>query len=226
MVVEKLTIYGTSFVGTFIYTSEYFTLAPDDLPMKTYNILESTLKVPLIKCSIYGSCLLGIFAVGNSNGLILPSYALDEEVDFLKKSILDQTGRDIIVERLNSLNTAVGNLILTNDKAAIISKELKDCRREIEDILDVEVELRDVAGNSLVGAVAIATNRGLLVHPLASDEEVEELGKFMGVQADVGTVNKGSPYLRAGIVANSRGAVVGIDTTGPELMKIQQILFS
>lgn len=226
VVIEKLSIYGTSFIGTFVYTSEYFTLAPDDLPSRSYEIMEEALRVPVIKCSIYRSCLIGVFAVGNSNGLILPPYTLDEEIEFLKKSILEKTGRDIIVERLNSQNTAVGNLILANDKAAIVSRELKDCRKEIEDILDVEIEIRDVAGNSLVGAIAIATNRGLLVHPLASDEEVEELSKLMGVQADVGTVNKGSPYLRAGMVANSKGAVVGTETTGPELMKIQQILFS
>ena len=74
-----------------------------------------------------------------------------------------------------------------------------------------------------MGAIAVVTNKGLLVNPLATDEEVAELGQLFGVTADVGTVNRGSPFIKAGIVANDKGVIAGEETTGPELMRIQAI---
>jgi len=44
-------------------------------------------------------------------------------------------------------------------------------------------------------------------------------------KANVGTVNRGNIFVRSGIVANSKGALVGYETTGPELLRIQSALF-
>jgi len=48
---------------------------------------------------------------------------------------------------------------------------------------------------------------------------VEELFKL---PVDIGTVNFGSPLVGSGILANSKGYVVGLDTTGPEISRIEE----
>ena len=46
----------------------------------------------------------------------------------------------------------------------------------------------------------------------------------MKVPADVGTVNRGTRLVGSGSVANSHGVLVGLDTTGPEMARIEESL--
>jgi len=224
--VEKLRIYGSSSIGAFIYANDFFALAPPSLPDKIFKSLEETLGVPVLRREVYGSHLLGIFVVGNSNGVLLPPYVSQEELRSLRDEILEIAGKEILMAKLPTKETAVANLILCNDRAALVSPLLsKEALKIISDTLQVEVLQRDIAGFNLVGTIAVTSNRGLLVNPLASDEEVEELGSLFKVTADVGTVNMGSPLLRSGLVVNDKGALVGDDSTGPELMRIQRVFF-
>jgi len=113
------------------------------------------------------------------------------------------------------------------DHIAVISPLIeRDFLKLIEDVLDVEVVVRSIGGSPLVGSIAYVTNRGLLVYPLVTDEELNELRDLFKLTVDVGTVNKGSIFLGTGLIANSKGAIVGYETTGPELLRIHQVFFS
>jgi len=70
----------------------------------------------------------------------------------------------------------------------------------------------------------VATNDGVLCHPKATEDELTLLDDHLGVHADVGTVNYGAPLVGSGLLANDHGYVVGEDTTGPELTRIEQTL--
>jgi translation initiation factor 6 len=70
----------------------------------------------------------------------------------------------------------------------------------------------------------VATNKGLLVHPRVTEEEIAVLEKHFGLPVDVGTVNLGSPLVGSGVLANSHGYFAGLDTTGPELGRIVDAL--
>ena len=48
--------------------------------------------------------------------------------------------------------------------------------------------------------------------------------EVLGVEANIGTVNHGMPYVGAGVVANERGAVVSKDTTGIEMGRVEEAL--
>ncbi len=219
---QKLLIYGSSNIGVYSFVSEEISLLPPDCPQKVVEAFREVLGTEVLRVSVCNSPLLGVFVAGNSNGLLLPRYALAHEVELLKESI----GGELNVEILSSRKSAVGNLILANDKAAVVSPLLeKKYSKLVEDVLGVEVVVRGIGGSPLVGSIAHVTNKGLLVFPLASDEELRELSEIFRVVADVGTVNRGSIFIRTGLVANSRGAIVGYDTTGPELMRIYQVFF-
>jgi len=88
----------------------------------------------------------------------------------------------------------------------------------------VEVVKAEIAGMPYVGSFAVATNKGALTHPSARLEEKKVVEEVLKVRMDSGTVNSGVPYVKAGLIANSQGAVVGFSTTGPELMAITNTL--
>ena len=141
------------------------------------------------------------------------------------KNFLNENDLDMNIEIIKSKNTALGNLILTNDKGALISTELKEFKKDIEDVLNVEVEVGTIAELPTVGSNAEVTNKGCLAHPLVDDDELEFLkGLFKVEYIGKGTANKGTTSVGDCIIANSKGAIVGGDTTGPELLMIEDAL--
>ena len=72
--------------------------------------------------------------------------------------------------------------------------------------------------------LAVATNKGVLAHPMLNDEEKKILEEVLKVPVDVGTVNCGIPYVGTGLIANSHAAVAGSMTTGPEMFIIGNAL--
>lgn len=156
---------------------------------------------------------------GNNHGLLLPYSASDEEVNMLRSFT------DLKIERLQSKLTALGNLILANDRGAVVYPLFdKEARQAIGEVLEVEISEATITGIPLVGSNGVVTNQGVLVNPLAKEKDLEVLKEILKVQADVGTVNRGVPYVRTGMTANSKGAVVGDQTTGPELARIIETL--
>ncbi|MEM3647015.1 MAG: hypothetical protein QW334_02585, partial [Thermofilum sp.] len=91
--------------------------------------------------------------------------------------------------------------------------------------LGLDCESGLIAGSPLVGSLAVVTNNGLALPPLVSEEEMKELSSLFRVPANVVTVNRGRFFLRAGLIANDRGALVGEETTGIELVQLQRTLF-
>ncbi|MDI9619671.1 MAG: translation initiation factor IF-6 [Candidatus Nezhaarchaeota archaeon] len=220
MPIEFAAIYGSEFVGAFCLATDKYALIPRDADEKFRRLVEENLEVPAYRLSIGMSPITGILAVGNSRGLILPFLALEAEVSMIKREL------GIEVSTLLSSKTALGNMILTNDKAAIVHSDFtKHELKVIEDTLDVEVVKGRLGGSSLVGSVAVANNKGALVHPLATEDELKWVSDVMKVRADVGTVMMGSNLLRVAMVLNSRGALVAPTTSGPELARIEQVLF-
>jgi len=119
----------------------------------------------------------------------------------------------------------LGNLILANDNGAVIHPGVSESlARTVADTLSVDTVPASIGGLPYVGSLAVATNKGVLAHHSITDHERAVIEKALKVPVDAGTVNGGVPYVRAGLLANSRGAIVGPLTTGPELMAITRSL--
>ncbi|MFB6292204.1 MAG: translation initiation factor IF-6 [Candidatus Nanohaloarchaea archaeon] len=162
--------------------------------------------------------LVGLFTGGNSNCILFPSNITERERDQL-----DESGIDYMV--LEATENALGNLILVNDRGALISEKLSDHREEIEEALDVHAEVGEVAGLPGPGVCAAANNRGALLHREATEEEAEKVREVLDVEeVDIGTINMGSPYIGSGLVGNDDNILVGEDTTGPEIGRIDRTL--
>ena len=151
----------------------------------------------------------------NNHGILLPKTCSQEEIKNLKK------GTDLNIKILDAKHNALGNLICANDKGGIISPLIdKEHLREIEDVLDIEVLQKKIAGYNQVGAIMTATNQGGVIHPEADEKDISVFSNILGINIEPATINGGIPYLSSGILANSNAVVVGTSTSGPEIMML------
>ena len=210
---------GSPFVGVFASATDNALLAASEVD--TDELVE---ELGIEADAVYsgtvgGSSVIGSLAEGNSSGIIVSSGARENEME----SIEGATG--VRVEKVSSRVNAVGNLVLANDEAALVSPELdEDAREKVAEVLDVEVRAGTVGGVEVVGSAAVATNNGVLAHPRSSDDELERLDDLFGVNVNVGTINYGTPLVGSGLLANTKGYVAGAETTGPELGRIEETL--
>ena len=94
----------------------------------------------------------------------------------------------------------------------------------IGDILGVEAVRSSIGGINTVGSICRVTNKGCACHMDASDEEIQLIKDDLKVEAIRTTVTHGVRAVGAGIIANSKGAVVGDESTPIELGKIEDAL--
>jgi translation initiation factor 6 len=214
---HKLNISGTSVLGVFAKCTEEFVFVPHDTEDETIQELELSLGVTGVRTSVGGSSVVGSLINANSNGIIAAGFILEKEIRKLRKNTK--------AARLSGELNAAGNVILTNDTAALVHPDISDRYIDvIKKTLGVEVRKGTIGGLKTVGMAGIATNKGVLVHPKATGNEIGILEELFNLPVDIGTINFGSPLVGSGLLANSKGYVAGEDTTGPEIARIEDAL--
>jgi translation initiation factor 6 len=194
-------------------------LVPNQIPFSKIKKLSDWFQIKVVKTNIGGSVLMGSLVCANSHGLILPRFVWDEEIKKMK-SILD-----INITISETRRTAYGNMVLTNDFGAIADPRLqKKNIKNISDALGVEVVSGEIAGLPYVGSLSTVTNKGIMTHPMIKPEEEKLLKDVLKVNIVAGTINCGIPYVSTGLIGNSKAAVAGSMTTGPELFMISNAL--
>ena len=219
--IELIELVANSNIGLFGLATDNYAIFPKNTKQSIFTIAVQTLKVPIVRTTVVSSQLGGIFAVGNSKKLLLTEHISQDEYD----NICLQLENKIEVEVFKTKLTALGNNILLSDKVALIHTSYPESEKEfIESFFGVETISCTLMGNPLIGSLTFSTSKGILVHPNISEEELVWLSEKFERKANVTTVNRGVPYPRVGIIANSNGALLGSDTTGSETMRIFDIL--
>jgi len=212
-------IVGSASIGVYSLANDKIAIIPKMVPLKKAERTAEWLKVKLVHTSIGGSVLAGALACANSNGILLPNSIREEELGVIK-SLFE--GNITVME---TKKTAYGNLVLANDYGAVVDPRFKEPQiKQIAETLGVEAVAGEIAGLPYVGSLAVATNKGVLAHPLLKDEERKILESVFKVPVDVGTVNCGIPYVGTGLIGNRHAAVAGSLTTGPEMFIIGNAL--
>ncbi|XP_013602364.1 PREDICTED: eukaryotic translation initiation factor 6-2 isoform X1 [Brassica oleracea var. oleracea] len=176
--------------------------------------------IPIVKTSLGGTRIIGRLCAGNKNGLLVPHTTTDQELQHLRNSLPDS----VVVQRIEERLSALGNCIACNDHVALAHTDLdKETEEIIADVLGVEVFRQTIAGNILVGSNCALSNRGGIVHPHTSVEDLDELSTLLQVPLVAGTVNRGSEVIGAGMTVNDWTAFCGSDTTATELSVIDSI---
>lgn len=214
---SKIDFRGDPNIGLYGFATDSYCVLGIDPQKKILNQIKKTLQTDIKISTITGTQLIGLFASGNSNGIVLTKIIEDYELKKLKKFF------DINLEVIKPKETALGNLILCNDKGCLISKSLTEYKKKIADVLGCEVAVGNVAKLDIVGSAAIASNIGCLCHREASEDEMKKIEKLLKVKVDVGTVGYGSPFIKSGLIVNSKGVLYSEGTTGAELGRIGEV---
>ena len=210
---------GSSYVGVFARATDDVLLVRSDADEPLVAEMADELDVDALATTVGGSGTVGALAVGNENGILVSSRATDRERD----RVADATGLPVV--GLPGRINAAGNVVLANDYGAYVHPDLPDRAVDaVEEALDVPVLRGDLADVRTVGTAAVATNRGVLCHPKSREPELEAVEEHLDVPADIGLFGIGAPLVGSGLVANEAGYVVGRDTTGPELGRIEDAL--
>ncbi len=221
MAIIKSQVFGQSVIGVYLTANNSFILYPPTLLKPILKKFKTVFDEPFYPVTINNSNLIGVYTASNKYGIIVPHIIREEELDYLKSAMTES----IQIGILKSIDNAFGNLVVCNDKGAIISSFLRNYRREIEDILNVETVVYEFANYYLPGSIALTNNNGCLVHPLSTDEEVKYIASVLRVdEVDVSTVNRGTPYLNSGAIVNDKSGIFGSECTGPELMRLSSVL--
>jgi len=212
-------IVGSVSIGVYSLVTDKILIVPKLVPLMKAERLGEWLRVKLVHTTVGGSVLVGALACANSNGILLPHFIREEELHTIKSFF---EGNITIME---TKKTAYGNMVLANDYGAIVDPRFKTPEiKEISETLDVETVPGEIADLPYVGSLAVATNKGVLTHPMLKDSERKLLEEVLKVSVDVGTINCGIPYVGTGLIGNSHAAVAGALTTGPEMFIIGNAL--
>jgi translation initiation factor 6 len=208
---------GDPHIGVFARVLEDLAIVAPHAPEGFRAAIEEELEAEVVETTLQDSAIVGALAAGNRRGVVVSGLASREEVARISEH------REVLV--LKDGMNAAGNIILANDIFAVVHPDLPlDTAGEIGDFLRVPVIRLSFAGYRVVGKVAVATNRGILVHPRANPAEIARLEEAMDIPVGVGTVNMGSGFVGSGLLANSRGYLAGTGTSGFELGRIEEVL--
>jgi len=211
----KYDVYSGPNIGIFTSVNDKFVFIPNGFAKTKAENLAHYLQTEYLMTPVANTRLLGILMVLNNHGILLPKTSSPEEIANLRKCT------DLNVKILDTKYNALGNLICVNDKGGVISPIIeKKYIKEIEDVLDIEVIQKKVAGFHQVGAVMEANNLGGIIHPEADEEDIKNFSNVLGVNLEPATINGGIPFVSSGMLANSNAVVVGNLTNGPEIMML------
>ena len=139
-----------------------------------------------------------------------------------KRSTILAEHREVLLLK-DSMNAA-GNVIMANDTFAAVHQDMPtDMAQAIGEFLGVEVIHLTLGGIKTVGMAGVATNKGVIVHPLATAQQIARLEEVAKVPVGTGTINMGSRLVGTGLLVNDSGYIAGNATSGFELGRIEDV---
>lgn len=201
-------------LGLFGFATDSYCLLPKNLNKNLVKEIKAVLKVPVYRVNIHNTNLIGIFCNGNDRLLLLPEIIQESELKDLKKI------KEVKIIILPTKFTALGNNLLIHQNKCLINPNLEPKAIAKLQGLGFEVQKLEIAESTTVGSCAVIINKGCLVHRDATN--FKKIENFFKIKTDIGTVNMGNPYIKSGIIANSNGYITGLDTSGPEIQRIDE----
>ncbi len=208
--------FGNDWIGMFVKSNPDLTLIPMDCMDKLEDKIRARLGTSVARASVAGTTLLGLYVAMNSHGIILPQLTLDKEVEFYKT-----LGLNVYVskEKMN----AHGNNLAVNDKGGLINPVISNAeRKNMEDVLGIELVPMSLSGYNTVGSCVLATEGGFLAHFKTNGDELRGIKEALHTGGSRGTVNFGVGFVGMGAVVNSNGYLVGGKTTVHEMGRLEE----
>jgi translation initiation factor 6 len=205
---------GKSYIGLYAKSSDRFVIIPPSCSKK-FEEAAKKLEVEVIKTFLCSSPYIGLYCVMNSNGILVPSICKEEEIKKLEKLNINIG----IIE--NTKFCAIGNNIVCNDYGALVNPNIPtSIIKTIKQTLNVPVYKQKIGKYNTIGMMISVTNKGFFVSNRATSEQTKEIEEKLKVKGTAGTVNLGLSIVGLGVIANSKNALVGMQTSGFESSRI------
>ncbi|KAM0677606.1 eukaryotic translation initiation factor 6 [Binucleata daphniae] len=211
---------GSPEVGAYTLLTNSYCIIGKSVSRNYYSLFQDKIKIPICETLVNTINTVGSLCVGNIHGLLLPNTTTDVEMQHIRDSL----GCDIKIRRISERLNALGNVILCNDRVALIHPDIdEETIQLIKDTLNVEVYKQSLRSEGLVGTYGRMNNYGMLVHPKVTSEEQEELCDLLDLNVVGGTVNKGGESIGSGMAVNDYISFYGNRTTIHEKSVIDTI---
>jgi translation initiation factor 6 len=213
---RTITFAGDPNIGVFARVLGDIVIIPPESPEEFKAAVKQALDAEVIETTIQGSSIIGSLVAGNSRGVVVSGLATDEEVDRLAEY------REVLL--LNECMNAAGNVIMANDSFVAVHPDMpSDMGKAIAEFLGVDVIFLTLGGIKTVGMAGVATNKGVIVHPRATAQEITRLESVAKIPVGTGTINMGSGLIGTGLLVNEKGYIAGNATSGFELGRIEDV---
>jgi len=213
---RTITFAGDPNIGVFARVVGNIAIIPPESTPEFRHAVQEALKVEVIETTIQGSTIIGSLVAGNSRGVVVSGLATEEEIKKLEKH------REVFL--LNDTMNAAGNVIMANDTFAAVHPDMPEgVSKAIGEFLGVEVITLVLGGVKTVGMAGVATNKGVIVHPRATDAQIKKIEEVAKVPVGTGSINMGCGLVGTGLMVNESGYLAGNATSGFELGRIEDV---
>jgi translation initiation factor 6 len=213
---RTITFAGDPNIGVFARVLGDIAIIPPESTEEFKTAVREALQVTLVETTIQGSTIIGSLVAGNSRGIVVSGLATEEEIGLLAEH------REVLL--LNESMNAAGNVIMANDTFAAVHEDMPtDLAKAIGEFLGVEVIHLTLGGVKTVGMAGVATNKGVIVHPRATERQIAVLEEVSKVPVGTGSINMGSALVGTGLLVNEKGYLAGNATSGFELGRIEDV---
>jgi translation initiation factor 6 len=213
---RTITFAGDPNIGVFARVLGDIAVIPPESPEEFRTAVRDALQVTLVETTIQGSAIIGSLVAGNSRGVVVSGLASEEEIGILAEH------REVML--LNESMNAAGNVIMANDTFAAVHEDMPaDLAKAIGEFLGVAVIHLTLGGVKTVGMAGVATNKGVIVHPRATERQIAMLEEVAKVPVGTGSINMGGALVGTGLLVNERGYLAGNATSGFELGRIEDV---
>lgn len=213
---RTITFAGDPNIGVFARVLGDIAIVPPESTEEFKTAIRDALQVTLVETTIQGSTIIGSLVAGNSRGIVVSGLATEEEIDMLAEH------REVLL--LTESMNAAGNVIMANDTFAAVHEDMPtDLAKAIGEFLGVEVIHLTLGGVKTVGMAGVATNKGVIVHPRATERQIAMLEEIAQVPVGTGSINMGGALVGTGLLVNERGYLAGNATSGFELGRIEDV---
>ena len=215
-------LFNSPYSGVFCVTNDLLTLLPPGIPNDDMAAIGEALGTTVEVITIGGSSVLGTLVATNNKGLLVSNLVTSLELEKLEKWCKNlNLNLGILSERAN----AIGNNFLLNDSGGFCNERLSSSSiKDAEGIFEVAVKSQSFNGMDTLGMIGCVNNNGGLCHPDIDENERKIMQEVLDVPVMEGTVNFGMPLVGAGVIASSKGAVCGRQSTGVELGRVEEAL--
>jgi translation initiation factor 6 len=213
---RTITFAGDPNIGVFARVLGDIAIIPPESTEEFRTAVRDALEVTLVETTIQGSSIIGSLVAGNSRGVVVSGLATEEEVDRLAEH------REVLL--LTESMNAAGNVIMANDTFAAVHEDMPtELSQVIGEFLGVEVIHLTLGGVKTVGMAGVATNKGIIVHPRATERQIAMLEEVAKVPVGTGSINMGGALVGTGLLVNEKGYLAGNATSGFELGRIEDV---